>query len=147
MLFILLGVFIFLLVAVTQKQNSICRNIFTALLSIIVLSTFFLIVIAVTDYLNLASVGSSKIESIEKHNNDIIHQMQPVVLRNSPKDMLKHYNGDVQGMITLCSTPELQQYNTIRVQAELLVNNQSELAKLRQEQSRIEKYKLLIFAF
>lgn len=147
MLFILIAACIWGIVIVTKDNITVTKMFLASFLTIGIVVMFIMICFCVSVRIDRATTIPKKIEAIERHNYEIISQLQPSVLRNTAQEKLKYYDGSVKGMITLCSESELQSLPVIKMQAQILIENQKEIYQLQQQLAELEQFKILLFAF
>lgn len=147
MLFILIAACVWGIVIVTKDNITVTKMFLAAFLTLGVVVLFTMICFCTSVHIDRSTTIPRKIEVIERHNNEVISQLQPSVLRNTSQEKLKYYDGSVKGMITLCSESELQSLPVIKMQAQILIENQKEIYELQQQLTGLEQFKILIFAF
>lgn len=148
MIWILLAAFSILLV-VTAVRSRGCpgMSILSCFSGILTVILFCMAISMMADCMDISYRLDDSIEAIEGHNDDLLRQIRPMVLRNSSEDMVRLYGDDVSGMIMLSQHGELAGNQVLQRQVSMLLDNQQKLCELEAEAYKSRMYKAVLFAF
>ena len=108
---------------------------------------FSMTVFMMTDCIEMSyNMGASE-DAIRRHNDEILRQIRPTVLRNSSEDMVRMYGDGLSGMVILSQQGDLVDNRVLQKQVEILVDNQKTLHDMGIKSYRVKMYRVLLFAF
>lgn len=108
---------------------------------------FFMTVFMMADCIEMSYKMGESEEALRRHNDELIHQIRPLVLRNSSDDMVGMYGDGLSGMVILSQQGDLVDNHVLQKQVEMLVDNQKELHDMGVNSYRAKMYRALLFAF
>lgn len=108
---------------------------------------FSMTVFMMTDCIEMSYKMGASEDAIRRHNDEILRQIRPAVLRNSSEDMIRMYGDGLSGMVILSQHGDLADSPVIQKQVVMLVDNQRKMYDEGVNSYRVKMYRVLLFAF
>ena len=147
MLFILLGVFIFLFIFAVITENKGNGDDYLMISSIGFLITLVVILFLLGSYNLTKTSADGEIAIREEQNALVLSQIEPLVEKylQYEKSTYKELRLTPQTIVALSAYPELKGNEFIQSQMKIIIDNQRIITSLKIKKTRLNSYKLWIF--
>ena len=146
MLFILTGLFLFIVILLLFFGESGCEDI-AMIFFVCFIICLLVLFITLLSYNAIKTINDKQIVILEERNEIVLKQIALLVDKylNYETETLSKFKVDVNNLVALSMFPELKGNEFVKSQIDIVIKNQDGITKLKLQKARLNAYKLWLF--